>query len=278
MLEILDLPHEVLSLTLSYLDDGNATLKAVSLAGSQVLADIAHRLMIRDLRIALKFPLDHRHPFVPTFRKIVTRRITRTTIRSITFDCEGMPGLEVVEFFAKYLPKCTDLVSVNIMCPGSHRMWPTYDCFTPFVLGSLLRLPLLRSLSIHGCIINDRILPDPTPRSFRALRTIILDCCYVKDHPRGYVRPSPVSPMMYVKELESLALRRNTYKDPVGGLNLCVSDGLVCITKLEAERYPYITPRRLQVVCECKSVHCDLRYLTKALDVSRSVPVLHLQC
>ncbi|KAF9035721.1 hypothetical protein BDZ89DRAFT_1130337 [Hymenopellis radicata] len=87
-----DLPPEGLTLILGNLHDENVSLTSVSLTGNRALTAIAQNLMLRDLRICLKLPIDGGHRFYPTFRRICNSA-PRNAVRSVTFKCRSESGL-----------------------------------------------------------------------------------------------------------------------------------------------------------------------------------------
>ncbi|KAF9035729.1 hypothetical protein BDZ89DRAFT_481070 [Hymenopellis radicata] len=261
MVLLIDLPVEVLTLTLGHLHDENVSLTSVSLAGNRALTAIAQNLMLRDLRICLKLPIDSGHRFYPTFRRICNTHALRNAVRSVTFKCrselDNLDLLPLLDLLRKYFLKLTSVTHVHIRCiahcPDRHG-----TCLTPTLLISVLRLPALRTLVVDNCIINHHVIPDSL--RCRSLRTLILNASTSKRVPFYSQDPPPHSLLKYTPAVSVIEMMGVEFKDNLPmGYESCLSGVFKWIVPGVENNLDSRQPRRMHLVCECEADYCLYR-------------------
>ncbi|KAF8898198.1 hypothetical protein CPB85DRAFT_1477943 [Mucidula mucida] len=253
---LLDLPAEVLCLTLDHLHDENVSLKNVSLTGNRALTAVAQNLMLRDLRICISFPVDKGHRFQPTFRRICNTPALRNAVRSITFKCRSnLANLDLMNLLQKNLGKLKSVTHVHIVCSAhSHASHDT--CVTPTLLISVLRLPALHTLVVDNCLIDHYVIPESL--CSRTLKVLVLDASTSKRV--HYHTPDAQLPSLldYMPAVSMIEMRGTEYQydDAVIGSKSCLSSILERIVPGPKNDGHTRQPRTLHLGCNCHNASC----------------------
>ncbi len=265
---LLDLPPEVLSLIFGYLHDENVSLKSISLAGNRALTAVAQNLMLRDLRICVKFPIHNGHRFQPTFRRICNTPALRNAVCSITFKCRSnLANLDLMDLLQKCLGKLKNVTHVHIVC--SAHSWAPFSsyntCITPTLLFSVLRLPSLHTLVVDDCLIEYQVIPESL--CSRSLRVLVLNGSTSARAP--FQAADLTSLLQYMPALSAIEMRGVEHPYPFTGFESCLSSVLERIVPGPKNNVHLRQLRRIHLVCDCQHLSCLHSHVITHLSVSQ---------
>ncbi|KAK0457021.1 uncharacterized protein EV420DRAFT_1550981 [Desarmillaria tabescens] len=173
MVNLVDLPTELLHTIFSNIHGENVTLNNICLVGNRTLLAIARPLTFREINIALSLPLTESHRFYSKFRSVYSNKNRRDSVKSISFRCSGFPDIKMSEILVKQLPRFAGVTHASVECEYDH-LNDDGTCLSTILIPIIFKMPALESFSISACGLDDNAFSLDYSRPF--LKHVRFDC------------------------------------------------------------------------------------------------------
>ncbi|KAG7443187.1 uncharacterized protein BT62DRAFT_1078571 [Guyanagaster necrorhizus] len=165
MVNLVDLPAELLHIIFSNIEGENVTLNNICLVGNHTLLAIARPLTFREINIAFSLPLPESHEFYSKFRSVYSKETRRDSVRFISFRCSGFPDIKMSEILVKQLPRFAGVTHASVECEYNHND-DDGTCLSSILVPIIFKMPALESFSISACDLDDNSFSFDYSRPF----------------------------------------------------------------------------------------------------------------